>query len=383
MRVLHVGKYFPPFSGGIENFMSDLMHACARQGVEVSAVVHQSPRQAHDAAAPLEKADMPVLRVATYGQAMYAPISPGFGWQLARAIQRYQPQLLHLHLPNTSAFWLLWPGMARIPTLIHWHADVVGQGMDPRLRRFYPAYRPFEQALLRRADAIIATSPPYLHSSAALAPWQQRSQVIPLGLDRQRLAAAAADTAQWRVSGALKLLATGRLSRYKGFDLLIQAVLCTPGVELLIAGDGEERETLREQLRDAGEPACVRLLGRVSDAQRNRLMAGCDVFCLTSRNRAEAFGLVLLEAMALGKPALVTRVAGSGMAWVVQDGHSGWHVEAENLAALAAALAHIRDHRQQVQRYGAAARERFANIFDIDRVAQQTIALYQHVLARR
>jgi rhamnosyl/mannosyltransferase len=326
----------------------------------------------------------PVVRVPTYGQALYAPVSPGFGRRLAREIRRRQPDLLHVHMPNTSAFWLLMPGMPRCPMVIHWHSDIVGDGMDARLRLLYPAYRPFEQALLKRASAIIATSPGYLESSLALQAYRERCAVIPLGLDRQRLALAreeAPSAPRWLDRDALKLLATGRLSRYKGFDQLIRAVRQTPGVELLIAGDGEERAKLQALLGDAQSQARIRLLGRVSDAERNRLMSQCDLFCLPSLNRAEAFGLVLLEAMAFGKPALVTTVAGSGMSWVVRDGETGWHVEPDNPQAMAARLAHIRDHRDEIERYGAAAGQRFRDTFAIDPVAQRTLELYRHVLA--
>jgi rhamnosyl/mannosyltransferase len=256
--------------------------------------------------------------------------------------------------------------------------------MDARLRLLYPAYRPFEQALLKRASAIIATSPGYLQSSLALQAYRERCAVIPLGLDRQRLALAREDAPsapRWLDRDALKLLATGRLSRYKGFDQLIRAVRQTPGVELLIAGDGEERAKLQALLGDAQSQARIRLLGRVSDAERNRLMSQCDLFCLPSLNRAEAFGLVLLEAMAFGKPALVTTVAGSGMSWVVRDGETGWHVEPDNPQAMAARLAHIRDHRDEIERYGAAAGQRFRDTFAIDPVAQRTLELYRHVLA--
>ncbi len=92
---------------------------------------------------------MTIYRAPCYGRLLYAPISPTFPFWLARAIREFQPDLLHLHLPNTSAFWaLLVPAARRLPWVIHWHADVVASTIDRRLALAYRLYRPFEQRLL-------------------------------------------------------------------------------------------------------------------------------------------------------------------------------------------------------------------------------------------
>ena len=120
---------------------------------------------------------------ACHGQFLYAPVSPAFPLLLSRLIREFKPDLLHLHMPNTSAFWaLLSPAARRLPWLVHWHADVPLDVRRPAVRAMYALYRPFEQALLRRAKSIIATSAPYLDSSAALRPWIGKTQVVPLGL---------------------------------------------------------------------------------------------------------------------------------------------------------------------------------------------------------
>ena len=126
-------------------------------------------------------------------------------------LAEFRPDVLHLHLPNTSAFWALKSRRARaIPWVVHWHSDVIGPGLDAKLKLFYPLYRPFEQALLKRADAVIATSPPYLESSRALQPFRDKCRVIPLGLDPARLEPSATATASvWRNDGRLKVLAVG------------------------------------------------------------------------------------------------------------------------------------------------------------------------------
>ncbi|MFU8877848.1 MAG: glycosyltransferase, partial [Wenzhouxiangellaceae bacterium] len=351
MRVLHIGKFFPPFAGGIENFMSDLVRACARKGLKQAGLVHQSPGATAPESREIEGLEL-LRRVPVRGSLSYAPISPAFGAELGRMIEDFQPDLLHLHLPNTSAFWALFDRRARsLPWLVHWHSDVVGPGLDVKLKLLYPAYWPFEQALLRRADRVVATSPPYLQSSIALRRWRGKCRVVPLGLDPGRLKPGDTMHAEgWNQDGLLRVLAVGRLSRYKGFEDLVQAASNVAGVEVLIAGEGDERRRLERLLAGTGA-GNVRLLGAIDDGCRNRLLADCDLLCLPSINRAEAFGLALIEAMAAGKPQIATRVPGSGMDWVVEEGRTGWMVTPGDVAELTALL-----HRLQRDRASVASR---------------------------
>lgn len=383
MRVLHLGKFFAPFAGGIENFMLDLLPACSKPGVEQACLVHESPGGADDPAHRFGFLSE-FRRVPVVAQLSYAPISPAFRRALDEMIAGFEPDLLHIHMPNTSAFWVLLDSRARkLPWVVHWHSDVVGPGLDLKLKALYPFYRPLEQALLGRARQVIATSPPYLESSRALARWRDKCRVIPLGLDPARVApdeaAGASPADQWRCGDKLRVLAVGRLSRYKGFDVLIRAATAVEDVEVVIAGEGQERRRLERLLPDESAGR-IRLVGAVDDAARNGLMAGCDVLCMPSINRAEAFGLALVEAMAAGRPQIATRVAGSGMDWVVEEGRTGWMVSPGDEKELAALLRRLARDRSTVASFGAHARERFEERFRIDAVAGQVVGVYRQVL---
>ena len=326
LRILHIGKFYPPHRGGMEVFLADLITAQQAQGTEAAALVHGTP---------LEQDPDWLARVPVQFHVIYAPIAIGFRAAMARAIARFEPDVLHLHMPNNSVFWALTLPEARdIPWVVHWHSDVVVSNIRATVALAYRLYRPFEQAVLGRAERIIATSPPYLEASQPLQPWRSKCAVVPLGLNTDSLVANTAPTPLPWQDNTLRLLTIGRLTYYKGVETLIEAVAGLPGVELLVVGEGELRPALESLIRvhtPAGHKPNARLLGSVTEAEKNALLQSCDVFCLASRERTEAFGMVLLEAMAHARPCIVSDLPGSGMPWVVADAGAGLQVATEDI----------------------------------------------------
>jgi rhamnosyl/mannosyltransferase len=389
IRVLHVGKYYPPFAGGIEHFLADLLPALQQQEVTAAALVHdEQPRRGGQR--PVVTDQLPIYRAPSYGRLLYAPLSPAFPFWLNRAIREFQPDLLHLHLPNTSAFWaLMLPAARRLPWVIHWHADVVASMLDRRLAVAYRLYRPFEQRLLAASRAIIATSPTYLAASAALAPWRERCHVIPLGLDPARIpdpdpVVLKRAEAAWGgesdgnrpQSKPFRVLAIGRLTYYKGHDILIQAAADLPNTRILIVGTGEQRDWLAASIQSLNLNDRVRLSGFQPEADLNALLASCDMLCLPSLERTEAFGLVLLEAMRFGKPVVVSDIPGSGVGWVVDQGGHGLKVPVGDPRAPAKALRKLQNDSVTRTKLGQAGEIALREQFGIEPVAAAITDLY-------
>lgn len=372
LRVLHLGKFFPPFFGGMETYLADLVQAQRAQGVEACALVHGDPLPG----------DPPWLqRVPVQWQLLYAPIAVGYPQALASAIRTFQPDVLHLHMPNNAVFWaLLQPAARRLPWVVHWHSDVLVSDTRAALALAYLAYRPFEQAVLARAHRIAVTSPPYLEASEPLRAWADKCEVVPLGLQAPAPQPAPAHPPAWPGAGApLRVLAIGRLAHYKGFETLIDAVAQTPDVVLLIAGDGELRSALQARItahqQNAAAPR-MRLLGAVTEATKQQLLAHCDLLALPSCERTEAFGMVLLEAMAHGKPCLVSALPGSGMPWVVASSQAGRLVPLQDVGAWSKALLWMARHPEQRQAMGAAGRAAFEQRFTAEASARTLQTLY-------
>jgi len=380
MRVLHIGKFFPPHPGGIERSSADLAAALAARGVETAVLAHAEPGTHRGRSFRLD--DIDVTLAACHRQLMYVPLSPSFPWRLAQLIRRFRPELLHLHVPNTSAFSALLLRSARsLPWIVHWHADVASDARHPGLRVGYRLYKPWEQALLERARAVITTSANYLNASAALAPWRDKVRVIPLGIapSDDAVDQATPTTTAWR-TGALRVLAVGRLSYYKGFDVLLDALAHVPEAELILVGDGEGRGHLQARAVESGLQARVHFAGSVDDATLNALYANAEVLCLPSIDRSEAFGMVLLEAMRAALPVVASDLRGSGVTYVVRDGETGLLVPPGDADTLAAALRRLAQDAALRQRLGAAGRQRWLNEFTLERAAQRTLTLYRDVL---
>ncbi len=379
MRILHIGKFYPPVPGGMERFLGDLVEAQRAAGDEVAVLVHSDGRV--DA-----RGDPPwLMRCPVWMQLAFVPVSPLFALWLHRAIRSFKPDVLHIHVPNLSGFWaLLLPSARKLPWVVHWHSDVEPSKFKPVLRLAYPHYRIFEYALLERSEAIVVTSPVYLEASEPLLAWRSKCHVVPLGVSPARLPDVAAGEAAglWRGAG-LRILAIGRFSYYKGFDTLVRAVVNDPAKELLIIGDGEERARLEGILAQAGNPAHVRLLGEADDATCNRLLGSCDVFCLPSRERTEAFGLVLLEAMRYARPLLVSDLKGSGITWVARNGQNAVLVPPDDVAAWSAALDSLARHPGERRVLGHLGLQRYLRDFDISGVAGRIRWLYAQVTKAR
>jgi rhamnosyl/mannosyltransferase len=101
---------------------------------------------------------------------------------------------------------------------------------------------------------------------------------------------------------------------------------------------------------------------------------------LPSIERTEAFGLVLLEAMAFGKPVVASDISGSGVGWVVKHGKTGWLVAPGDQDALSVALKRLLENPDALAMMGEAGRKRFEALFRIDAVASNVIRLYESCL---
>ena len=368
LRVLHVGKFYPPAPGGMEK-MVQLLCEGERPGVDSQVLV------ANTSARTVREAwrGVPVTRIASFGSIGSVGICPGFPFALAAAAR----DVTVLHEPNPVALVSDCVTFSHGPLVVWFHSEVVRPQWKYEL-----LYRPFLRRVLSRASRIVVSSPRLAEYARELSDFRHKCVVIPFGLDTSHLAEtpAIADRAAAiaREFPGPRVLFVGRLVPYKGVDVLIEAMASVQAT-CLIVGDGPLRGSLESHAASRGVSSRVRFLGGVSDADLAAHLHACDLFVLPSVTRQETFGVVQLEAMACGRPVVSTDLE-TGVPWVNQHETTGLVVRPGDAAALAAALTRLAGDPALRERFGAAGRARVASQFTVEAMTRATTALYEEVV---
>jgi rhamnosyl/mannosyltransferase len=208
--------------------------------------------------------------------------------------------------------------------------------------------------------------------------------VVPYGFDLSQLVRTHPLTQTLRRQHpGIVILAVGRHVSYKGFDVLIRAMPAVdPAARLVIVGTGPLTEAWQSLVAALGLQDRVFFAGLVTDEDLPAYYQACDLLCLPSLTRAEAFGIVQIEAMACGKPVVSTRL-GTGVDFVNIDDATGFTVEPGNPQELSGALNRIVRNPELRLRLGEAARQRAETEFSPQTMAERTLALYREATEAR
>ncbi|MFQ5742211.1 MAG: glycosyltransferase [Acidobacteriota bacterium] len=366
MHVLHIYKDYPPVIGGIENHLRLLAERQADLGLEVTVLVTSRRRSTSKA----RENGVRVIRAGRLAEVSSTPLSLAICSQL----RQLSADITHLHVPypmGELAHWAFGQGRA---TVLTYHCDFTLQRFSGLL------YRPFLRRLLRRADRIIATSLQYIDSSPLLRPLADKCSVVPLGTDLERWSrhtevGVAAIRKRW--SGPLVLF-VGRLRHYKGLPYLIDAMQQVPAT-LIVVGTGPMRGALVRQAEASPATEKIHFLGHISDASLADTYAAAAVLVLPSSERSEAFGTVLLEAMASGTPVISTELS-TGTSFVNRDGETGFVVPPRNSDALARAISKLVTDPQLQQEMGVRAQSRARLEFGVERMVEGVMEVYRAAL---
>ncbi len=328
MRILELGKFYPPERGGIETLLRLWCEGFVAAGDEVDCVVaNRSARTERSRVNGVR-----IHRLASLGMAMSTSICPSY----PTAAFQYPADLIHSHFPNPLADIACVMAPADVPVVITWHSDIVRQ---KSILRFY---QPLQRALLNRANQIVVATPNHLAYSDWLLEFKHKVVVIPFGLDLRRFEPPQVDlqkVAELRESAAGRrvLLNVGRLVGYKGQRYAIDALRALPDAVLWLVGAGPLEAELHRYAAAQGVAKRVVFWGDVPDPELPCFFQACDVFVFPSITPNEAFGLVQVEAMACGKPVIATNLK-SGVPWVCHDGVTGRVIPPESGESLALAL---------------------------------------------
>ncbi len=287
-------------------------------------------------------------------------------WALRKVVRAHQIRLVHAQGTRGALYAGLALWRTGIPLI--WHVRVVDR--DP-----WP-----DRLLMRLATAVVANSRATAARFGEDAHTQKKLRVIYNGVEAGRFAPGVSRPANRGAFGIPEgcplVVFAGRLEHGKGPDLFIEAAALVhralPQSYFLLAGAGPMRDALRELVEKKGLPAVF--VGRQADL--TAVLGVADVVVMPSRQ--EAFGRVLIEAMAAEVPVVATQVG--GIPEVCQHRQTGLLVPPENPTALATAvLETLRDPAAAIQRVRAAA-EMVRSRFSLEEHAARVSQLYESLL---
>lgn len=302
--------------GGIAQYNRDLLGALAASG----AAIRVLPRHAPDAAAPpvgvnqaAAKAGRIAYSLAAFRAALAAPVDVVFCG--------------HLYMAPLARLIAQLKGAKLV---------VQAHGVEA-----WPRPKPSQRAALEAADLVLSVS---RHTRAAIVAWAniapERLIVLPNTVgDAFTPGDGSALRTAWGLDGKRVLLTVGRMDsreRYKGHERVIAALPSLPtDIVFVVVGDGDDRQRLETLARAGGVADRVRFMGPQPEPAKLAAYRMADLFVMPSTG--EGFGIVFLEAMACGTPALGLAVAGACDA--LADGELGTAVaEGDFAAALKAAF---------------------------------------------
>ena len=366
MKILHIGKYYPPSFGGIEKVNYDIVEGLNAEGIQTDVLCSN-----HTKGNVFTNDTYKIYRTHTLKVIASTPLSYSFINTLKKIQNEYD--IIHIHLPNPMANLAVFLTRPKAKIILHWHSDIIKQ------RKLMILYKPLLDWLLRKATSIVVTSPTYVEGSSTLKKYKDKITCIPIGVDGNEL------TIKRSVFDNLKeiykdkkiIFTLGRLVYYKGFEYLIEASKSLPDdTIILIAGIGELKDKLQKQIHSYNLEDKVKLLGKIPFEELGAYYQLCDIFCLPSTERSEAFGVVQIEAMAFGKPVISTSIKGSGVDWVNLNNISGIVVPPKDANKLAEAIIELLTDEKKYQQLSIGAKKRYEEEFTKEKMVEEFEKLY-------
>jgi len=380
MRLAIITPTFPPYSGGIGKVAAANAQELVNLGYEVAVFTPDYGQPAQELPRAKIERLKPFLK---YGN---AALLPG----LSRQLKGFD--IIHLHYPFFGAAEIIWLFHSQLKTqdsklIIHYHMDVVGKGL---WRLIFGLHRfLILPQIIKMADKVIVTSVDYAQNSfLAKAMSQDRSRFIAVanGVDVNFFSPAAQDISLMKSQGidpaAKIVLFVGGLDKahyFKGVEYLIEAMSrltqATSGWNLVIVGEGELKSRYQALAARLKIESRAKFVGYVAEKDLPKYYNLADVVVLPSIDKSEAFGLVLVEAMACAKPVIASNLP--GVRSVVAEKVDGLLVEPRNIDELANKINYLLLNPELGVKYGKAGRVKVEAQYSWQIIGMQLDQLYQ------
>ncbi len=371
MKIALVSPYDFAHPGGVVNHIAELERRFTRMGHEVKVIAPASKAIPGfgDRFIPIGKP----RSIPTSGSIARITISVRLASTIKAVLDREKFDIVHLHEPCMP---MLCSAVLRFSNTVNVGTFHACDG-SPGYRLGWPIGLMLARRRCRRLNGKIAVSQPALEFHRKYVPGEYH--IIPNGVDTEHFSPDVPPMAEF-CDGKRNILFVGRLEYRKGLNYLLKAFQQVkrelPDSRLIVVGPGTRLRRRYERWVQRNRIPDVVFIGYASYADLPRYYKTADVFCAPATSR-ESFGIVLLEAMAVGTPVVASDI--SGYASVVTHGQDGLLVPPRNHKELARALISVLADDELRQRISARGRLT-AEQYSWERVSQKVLDYYLRVL---
>jgi glycosyltransferase involved in cell wall biosynthesis len=330
MKITQIVCTFPPYKGGMGNVAEQFSKGLARRGHEVAVFTPD-----------YKKAKLPIRGLAPKNEFNFKVerIKPLFKIGNAAALSKIEERikdfdLIHLHYPFFGTAYFIYKFKKQFPEkklIATYHMDAIGDGLKGLFFKLYSKI--LMPRILNSADAITVSSIDYIKNSQVKNFYrnnQNKFIELPFGVDVEKFKPREKDKELMSKIGIQPnnkvVLFVGGLDKahyFKGLELLIRAVKqlegdggptsnleVGPPLKLLIIGEGDLKTYYQNLVKKLNLENIIKFIGVGGYNDLPKYYNLCDLLVLSSINSAEAFGLVLIEAMACGKAVVASDLPG-------------------------------------------------------------------------
>lgn len=374
MKIAIISPVFPPYRGGIGTAAYTEAVELSRRGHEVTVFAPRRGGRGKAFNSREEKFKLHRLRpVFKYGNAAWLP-------QLSWKLKNFD--VVHLHYPFFGGAEVVGRSARKlkrrgVKIVITYHHDVVGKGWLGKFFKWHT--KKLMPKILAAADKIIVSSFDYAEHSnikETVAKNPERFVEVPFGVDTEKFFPAPAEDELLKKlslkSGEKVVLFVGGLDRahyFKGLEVLIKAKTQVPNAKILVIGDGDLRPHYEKMSADFKMADKIIFAGSVSLEDLPNYYRLADIVVLPSLDQSEAFGIVLIEAGASGKPVIASNLP--GVRSVIDYGANGFTVEPGNVRQLAEKINYLLDNPETAKEFGENGGTKVLEKYDLKKMGEK------------
>jgi rhamnosyl/mannosyltransferase len=367
MHIVHLYKDYAPVKGGIEGHLKTLAEGLVTCGFRITVVVCQP--YGYMLASDEVVHGVRIIRLPRHID--YA--SNAWSFAFVNTIRALKPDLLHLQMPWPAGDFVAWC-LADIPLVVSYQSDVIRQ------KYLLWLYAPLLRWTLQHAGAVLVSSQRYADSSPWLDTVHQQLHEIPLGIIDPFDSDVKSEPWSGEPLPAMYVLWVGRMRYYKGLETAIRAMRDVPHpIYLVLVGSGPAEQALRALAVECAVENRIVWLGDVEDSALESIRSGARCFVFPSQLRSEAYGIALLEAIAVGLPAISCEI-GTGTSVINQHDITGLVIAPNDPQACAAAMTKICHDDALHSRFCSAARAHYLANYGVQKMVDSVAAIYHQLM---